>query len=187
MMCWWWGRLGLCCWIPDGCIQGEQITFSVVFTSPPLFHVSSASSQISCPSGMLEAIVIPSLPQSNLALNGLMGGGSLRFCKAKCCIIHDLKFKQTVQPLMFSSEDRRSLLHVPLWSTDNVVSASMVNAAPMPPTLCRHLFNCPKSHYSINDHQESFSVKVSLRFIVKKIKAKERSAGAWCASSKIAD
>lgn len=44
------GRLGLCCWIPDGCIQGEQITFSVVFTSPPLFHVNSAGSLISCPS-----------------------------------------------------------------------------------------------------------------------------------------
>lgn len=44
------GRLGLCCWIPDGCIQGEQITFSLVFTSPPLFHVNSTGALISCPS-----------------------------------------------------------------------------------------------------------------------------------------
>lgn len=146
MMCWWWGRLGLCCWIPDGCIQGEQITFSVVFTSPPLFHVSSAGSLITCPSGELAAIVIPSLPQSNLALNGLMRGKSYRFCEAKCCILRDLKFKHPVQPLMFSSEGRRSPLHGPLCSTDNVVSASMVSAAPMPPTLRLNLFTVVLSH-----------------------------------------
>lgn len=63
-MCWCWERLGLCCWIPDGCTQGEQITFSVVFTSLPLFHVSSAGSLISPPSGELAALVISSSPQS---------------------------------------------------------------------------------------------------------------------------
>lgn len=64
MMCWCWERLGLCCWIPDVRTQGEQITFSVVFTSLPLLHVSSADSLISLLSGELAVLVISSSPQS---------------------------------------------------------------------------------------------------------------------------